>query len=153
MPQGKPLDPAKRAAILADIDAGKNRNEIARRQEVSASTVSRIAAAHGRSFDRSSVETATRARQADNKARRAALATAALDDADAMRRRALAAEAGRDARDFATAYGIFIDKHAVLERLDSDGGTEQARSMLGALAAGLQAAAQQLDDPPPADAP
>ncbi|MFI7532596.1 hypothetical protein [Streptosporangium sp. NPDC049376] len=143
-----PIDPTTRAAILDSIHAGGKRNEIARQHNVSPSTVSKIARDEGvtTAFDRTQTETATRAKQADNKSRRTQLASLALDDADTMRRRALAAEAGRDARDFATAYGIFIDKHVVLERLDSDNGASEARSMLGAIAEALEVAAANLPD-------
>ncbi|MER7363590.1 hypothetical protein [Nonomuraea wenchangensis] len=146
------LPDAKRAAILDDIRAGKPRNQIAREHEVSPSTVSKIAEENGvtNAFDRAQTENATKAALADNKARRVLLSSQALDDAGVMRLKALESDSGRDARDFATAYGIFIDKHAVLERLDSDGGADSAKGMIGALAAGLQAAYEQL---PPDDQP
>lgn len=147
MPPKKPINDKKRTAILRDVKAGgKSRAQIARDHGVSADSVGRIAktAEIANPFVRTMTEKATRAKQADNKSRRATLASNALDDADVMRQRALASEAGRDARDFATAYGIFIDKHAVLERLDTDNGAEDAKSMIGELASALQAVAEQL---------
>ena len=37
-----------------------------------------------------------------------------------MERRALAADSGRDARDYAAAYGVFIDRHLRLAEADAD---------------------------------
>ncbi|MEV3925135.1 hypothetical protein [Actinomadura coerulea] len=37
-----------------------------------------------------------------------------------MRRRALASDTGRDARDYAAAYGVFIDRHLRLVEVDAD---------------------------------
>ncbi|WP_067184573.1 hypothetical protein [Microtetraspora niveoalba] len=145
----RPLDPTVRAAILNDIRAGqKSARQIGRDHGVATSTVSRLAktTGEGDGWQRSQTEKATRAKQADNRSRRAHLASLALDDADAMRRRALTSEAGRDARDFATAYGIFIDKHATLERFDHDGGADHAKSMIGELADALRTVADQLPD-------
>lgn len=75
-----PLDPAKRAAIADAIRAGgMSRNAIARALGVSAGMVSKVAreleeaGQVDTAFDRSNTETATRAAQVDNAARRAAL--------------------------------------------------------------------------------
>jgi transposase-like protein len=149
----------KRAAILAEIKAGeKSRNQIARDHDVSVGSVTNIARAAGMTdaFDRSSVENATRAVVADNRSRRAALASALLDDADKLRARAWGKyeyyERGqfgpelvsldkpplRDAKEAYVALGIALDKHVVLERHDAtDPGV--MGSLLGTLLDGLQA--------------
>lgn len=143
----KPLDPDKRAAILADIKAGGHScRGIARKHGVSDHAVRKIATENGitDAWSRAQTEKATRARAADNKAARAIEAAQALAVAAELRRKILTAKDGRDARDWATAYGIMSDKHMAYERFDADNGVDEARSMLGALAAGLQAAYDQL---------
>lgn len=83
----KPLDDAKRAAILADIRAGTlSRNAIARAHDVSPSTVTKLAkdAEVTDAFDRSQTVQATRAREADNASRRATLAARRLALAEAL---------------------------------------------------------------------
>ncbi|GIM88885.1 hypothetical protein [Paractinoplanes toevensis] len=149
----------KRAAVLADVKSGeKSRNQIARDHDVSVGSVTNIARAAGMTdaFDRSSVENATRAAVADNRSRRAALASALLDDADKFRARAWGKyeyyERGqfgpelvsldkpplRDAKEAYVALGIALDKHVVLERHDAtDPGV--MGSLLGTLLDGLQA--------------
>lgn len=139
-----PLDPTKRAAILEQIREGKPRNEIARDLGVSGSSVSKIARENELAFDRTKTEKATRARALDSKAARSVEAVESLAVASDLRQRVLAARDGRDARDWATAYGIMSDKHMAFDRYDNDNGAEGARSMLGALAAGLQAAYDQM---------
>ncbi|MEV1202799.1 hypothetical protein [Microbispora rosea] len=120
MPQGRPLDPDLRAAILDDIRAGKTRNEISRDRGVSPSTVSRLATANGLSFDRSMTKAATEAAQADAASDRATLATESLAAARAALRRAVEALPEASARDAAVAYGIMIDKHRALIDMDRD---------------------------------
>ena len=120
MTSGRPLTDRDRDQVRALHSEGCNRNEIARRLGRAQSTVSKIARELGLAFDRSRTTAATEARQADAKARRTELANLALDDADAMRRRALAADSGRDARDYAAAYGVFIDRHLRLTEADAD---------------------------------
>ena len=151
-----PIPDHTRAAILTDIRAGtKSRAQIARDHNVSRGSVTNIATEAGQAtaFDRTATKNATQAVIADNKARRAALATLNLADDNHMRTRARDAQSGRDARDYATAYGIFIDKHLKLVDHDSDTGAEGAKSMLGALVTGLRAVAAELgpdddtDDP------
>jgi len=160
-----PLDPAKRAAIAEDIRAGKARNAIARERGVSPATVSNIARENNLTFDRTLTETATRAKQIDNKARRAALAERLLDKAtdllDLMDEPYLVYAFGgkdndynehlrdrppaTDLRNLMTSAAVAIDKHAVLEKLDTDSGAAGARSMLGELGAALQIAAGQMN--------
>lgn len=120
MPQGRPLDPDLRDAILDDIRAGKTRNEISRTRGVSASTVSRLATANGLRFDRSMTKAATEAAQADAASERASLAAASLAAARAALRRAVEALPEASARDAAVAYGIMVDKHRSLVDMDRD---------------------------------
>lgn len=138
MPPRLPDD--KRAAILADIQAGtKSRNQIARDRGVSVSTVTKLAQESGNAdaFDRSQTKSATAAAQADNRAKRAAEATAAIDAAPLLRMNLLTAQNGRDAQGWAVAYGIVLDKHSMLEKHDAtDPGA--MGSLLGSLLEGLQ---------------
>lgn len=152
----------KRTAILADIKAGKLGNrEIARKHDVAPSTVTKIAKDSGQTgaFERSQTENATRAVVADNRSRRAQLASDLLTDAQRFRERAWAPysyyERGqfgpelvtldkpplKDAKEAYVAIGISLQRHAELEKLDSDRGEERAKSMLGQLAEALNVAA------------
>lgn len=67
----------KRAAILADIRAGKPRNHIAREHDVALGTVTNIARENGvkDAFDRSATKKATEAKVIDHRARLADLAS------------------------------------------------------------------------------
>jgi uncharacterized protein with PIN domain len=157
-----PLSDRKRRAILADIEAGeKSRNQIARDHKVSVSSVTRLAPAG--SFDRSKTEVATRAKVADTKARRADLAALLLDDAHRLRTRLWEASkqiasspAGpevitldlppaRDAKDFMAAVSGAVKSHVDIEKLDTDTGANDAKSMLGALGQALQVAADNIN--------
>lgn len=153
MPPRIPDD--KRVAILADVQAGaKGRNQIARDHGVALSTVTKLAKEAGATtaFDRTQTENATRAVVADNRSRRAAIASALLDDVERFRERAWSSysyyERGqfgpelvtldkpplKDAKEAYVAIGISLQRHAELEKLDADRGDEGARSMLGDLA-------------------
>jgi hypothetical protein len=160
-----PIDSKLRAAIIADIQAGKKRNEIARERRVSSSTVSLIAKAEGLNFDRSKTEIATRAVQVDSKARRAALAARLLNKAaelldlmdepylvhsfggrdNSYNEQLLDRAPASDLRNLMTSAAVAIDKHAVLEKLDVDSGAASAKSMLGELGAALQVAADHMN--------
>jgi len=117
------IDDGRRAAIIADIQAGsKSARQIAKDHGVSASLVSKIAGdehVHG-AFERAQTKKAREALTEDSKAIRAQLAARSLTDADILRQRALKSESARDARDYATAFAIFVDKHLVLDAHDSD---------------------------------
>lgn len=161
MPPRLPDD--KRAAILADIQAGaKGRNQIARDHGVALSTVTKIAKDSGTAdaFDRTQVEIATRAVVADNRSRRARIASELLDDVARFRQRAWSPytyyERGmegpelvtldlpplKEAKEAYVAIGISLQRHAELEKLDADRGDEGARSMLGDLAEALEQVAR-----------
>jgi hypothetical protein len=149
----------KRSAILADIKAGdKGRNQIARDHGVALSTVTKIAKDSGATdaFDRTQMENVTRAVVADNRSRRAKLASDLLDDAARLRERAWSAysyyERGqfgpelvtldkpplKEVKEAYVSLAVAVDKHVVLERHDAtDPGV--MGSLLGTLLEGLQA--------------
>ncbi|MFC7739715.1 hypothetical protein ACFQXA_37715 [Nocardiopsis composta] len=79
-----------RAAILDDIRAGGTCRGIARKHGVGPATVASIAKENGLNgaFERTQTEAATRAKTADNRARRAALSAGLLEDAERLRERA-----------------------------------------------------------------
>ncbi|MFF0378771.1 hypothetical protein [Actinoplanes missouriensis] len=162
MPPRIPDD--KRAAILADIKAGtKSRAQIGRDHGVSAPTVGKLANEAGikDAFSRTQTENATRAVVADNRSRRAQIASDLLDDVARFRERAWSKytyyERGSDGPELVTldlpplkeakeayvAIGISLQRHAELEKLDADRGDEGARSMLGDLAEAIGQAARE----------
>jgi transposase-like protein len=156
-----PLDPQLRADILRDIQDGQlSRNEIARRRNVSPSTVSKIAKDEGQSaaFDRTQTAKATRAKQIDNAARRTVLIDRMYDVASHMLDRVtspytqvVSGPAGaefvttklpplRDAQAGMSSAAIAIDKAARMEAANGDSRVEQARTLLGGLMSDLVAA-------------
>ncbi len=169
MPPRIPDD--KREAILEDLQSGQelSARRIGARHGVSDFTVRKIAAENGitDAFSREHTENATRARLADLKERRSLLAAGLLDDAEALRERAWTeyvhtAPVGQkletitvalpplaEVRNAYAAIGIATDKHLALIKHDGGIGLDEAKSMLGAVAEGLQAAYEQLkaDDP------
>lgn len=167
MAQGQPLTDKQRNAIARDIAAGKKRNEIAREHGVSPSTVSKIAREENATFDRTMTETATRAKQADNRSRRAQISSDLLDDVQRLRERAwspyayyVASKDGAqrveldlpplsEVRNAYASIGIALDKHGVLERADADSGAAGAVSMLSGIAEALEKVAEVLDAEPP----
>jgi hypothetical protein len=147
--------------------AGESRNAIATAIDRSGATVSKIAKELGLSFDREGVKAATEAKVADARARRAALMLDLLDDAAKLRRQMWVETTYIDhgGRDFTKAEWKQPEPSAAdklklmqatataanasmkLEEHDTgNGGVEGAKSMLGALAAGLQAAYEQMPD-------
>lgn len=142
-----PLDPGKRAAILADIHEKKlGRNEIARKHGVSGSTVSLIASDEGLldAFDRAETKAATAARVVAMTETRASLANVSLEVAEVALARLRKALVRANAKDAAIAYGIAIDKHMALARFDTDDGASDAASLVKGLADGLSAAYEQM---------
>lgn len=143
---------------------GLSLHEIARRMGRGKTTISRHAASMGLSWDRSKTIEATKARTADVKALRAELKhqflvkagelLAQMDEPylvfnfggkdNSYNDRLLDRPPTADLRNLMTAAAVAVDKHAVLERLDSDGGAEQAKSMIGELAGALRAVADHL---------
>ncbi len=161
MPPRIPDD--KRAAILAEVKAGtKGRNQIARDHGVSVGTVTNIANSAGigqTAFDRSVSEKATQAVVADNRSRRARIASELLDDVERLRKRAwepytyyergqqgpelvtLEQPPQKEAKEAYVAIGICLQRHAELEKHDADRGDEKAKSMLTDLAKALKVVA------------
>ncbi|MGW1679377.1 helix-turn-helix domain-containing protein [Saccharopolyspora sp. NPDC002376] len=164
-----PTTDEERARVRRLHAQGKTRNDIAREIGRSPSTVSKIARELGLTFDRSKTAAATHAKQVDNKTRRAELSAELLRRAGELlaqidRPHIVYAFGGpenvynehqldkpptSDIRNLMQSASIALQRHADLERIDSGSQAEDARSMLGSLAAGLQAAYDQL---PPADA-
>jgi hypothetical protein len=147
--------------------AGESRNAIAEAIGRSGASVSKIAKELELSFDRSKVKAATEAKVADARARRAALMLDLLDDAARLRAQiwkphVYVDHGGRDferqtweqpeptAQDklkLMQATATAANTSMKLEEHDTgSGGVDGAKSMLGALAAGLQAAYEQLPD-------
>lgn len=153
-----PMDPAKRAAIIADIEAGRGRNDIARRHDVGQATVTRIAAQEGitEAWDRSASKRATELRAIDVRQRQTELAHLLLEDAHRLRRQlwepcTVFKFGGKDntlathdlpepdfegKRNLMTTLAIAVDKVGVLTRDDSQG-LAAVDSWLRSLGAGV----------------
>lgn len=142
---------------------GMTRNDIARDIGRSPSTVSKIARGLGLSFDRSATAAATAAKQRDNKARRADIVARLyvrveriLDRLEAPEYRFTATSVngietrtldhvpGQEEKALSGAISGNLGAAARLEQIDAHKGADDAHSMLGQLAAGLQAAYDQL---------
>ncbi|MFL1440408.1 hypothetical protein [Nocardiopsis protaetiae] len=154
------IDDDKRAAIVTDLNAGKTRNQIARDHNVSPSTVSKIAQEEQHAFDRTQTIHATRAKQADNRARRAQLASDLLGDAERLRKQLWeparhGAFGGRDnvwseveldeptfgdKRAILTSVQTAVRASAELEKVDATSTSDGAKSMLGKLFDGVKQA-------------
>lgn len=137
---GRPITDDERAR-LADLHAqGLSRNEIARELGRAQSTISKLAAAAGLTFDRARTAEATRVKVVDAKARRAQLATDLLADAERMRQQLwtpttiynfggkentynehqVERPPFRDQRDIVHSVGLLVDKHVRLTEVDAD---------------------------------
>jgi hypothetical protein len=163
----RPITEEDRQRVRELHAASRNRNQIARELGRSGSTISKIAGELGLSFDRTTVKAATEARVADARARRAALMLDLLDDAQRLRRQiwqphTYIDHGGRnfvearweqpeptpaDKLKLMQAAGTATNASLRLDLHDGDGSTDSAKSMLGALATGLQAAYSQLQPP------
>lgn len=133
-----PLDPAKRAAILADIQAGNaSCRGIARAHDVSRTTVSQIAKDAGlnEAFGRQQTKKATEAAQVDHKARLVAIASRAAGITENI----AASLEGMTVEDWSAVspysrgliFGIMADKARELAADDDD--SAQIASLLGDL--------------------
>lgn len=162
----KPITEEDRRRVRALHAAGRNRNQIAKEIGRSGSTVSKIAAELGLSFDRDAVKAATEARVADAKARRAELMHALLDDAEKLRRqlfsptvihsfggkdntyasRDVPQPLFRDQRDIMQSVSTAITASLRIDDHDTDTGTEGAQSMVGSLFDALRGAYDQMQD-------
>jgi transposase-like protein len=168
----KPLSARKRNAVLADIraarDNGSSAGKIARDHSIARSTVTKIAADNGLAdaFERTQTSKAARAKQLDNKAKRAQLQSDLLDDAQKLRKRAwepykivIGGPEGAeivtlelpplpDVRAAYTSIGIIADKDRAYERDKADGGgVDHAKSMLGRLFTGLAEVVGETETP------
>lgn len=136
------LPDGQREAILADINAGKARNRIARDHDVSPGTVSNIAKRAGvtDAFDRTQTKNATEAAVADNKALRASTSRRFLEEANALlddlhkphivfniggkdniyTEHLLDRAPTGDLRNLVVSAATAFDKHLAAERHDSD---------------------------------
>lgn len=166
MPRPTPVTDEDRRRVRELHTQGLSRNAIARRIHRSGRTVSRIADDLGLTFERGEqVKAATEARKVDARAKRAALAVALLDDADRLRQQlwqpahyvdhggkeferadwTMPEPTFADKRNIMQATGVAVDRAVKLDEYDADPGIDAAKSMLGALAAGLGAAYDQLN--------
>lgn len=166
MTNPRPVTEADHERVRELHAQGLSRNEIARQLRRSGKTISRIAVDLGLSFERGEqIRAATEARKVDARARRAALAVALLEDADRLRRQlwqpasyvdhggkeyfrvdwTLNEPTFSDKRNIMQAIGVAVDRAVKLDEYDADPGIDAAKSMLGALAKGLGAAYDQLN--------
>lgn len=170
------IDETRRAAILADIEAGgQSLRAIAEQHGVSKSTVSTYAKAAGidGGFDRTKTAVATQARVVDLAARRAELKEQLLDDVARLRQRAwdrygyyergaegpeyveLDLPPLREQRDAYAAINTAVGRYLDLEKADQGQGSTEVASFVGNLADALGAAYDALtrtDDGQAADA-
>ncbi len=162
MTRGRPVDDETRADVRARIAAGQPRNKIAREVGIGAATVSKIADDAGLTFDRSRIESATKARQVDLAAGRTRLAEKMLAASESMldkidepylvynfggkdneyNFRTLDSAPVEVRRSVIVTAGITFDKLTRIVERDN-GGLEQAQGVLDQLAAGFAAAAEQ----------
>ncbi|NRQ35999.1 helix-turn-helix domain-containing protein [Nonomuraea sp. NN258] len=167
-----PVSADEIAQIRLMNEQGATLREVARTLGRAHSTISTIAAREGLTWDRSAhTAAATAAASADNKARRVAIVARLYGQVEALLDRLEADEyawttttvAGvetvtvpeppaQEVKALLQSISAATTSATKLESIDSDQGAEGARSMLGALADGLRAIAQQLpDDEPAAD--
>jgi transposase-like protein len=138
-----PLAPRKRAAILADIDAGMSCRAASRKHGVSQSTVSRLAKDHDRNFERSQTKKATEAAKIDHAAvlvklaaRSASVAGDILASFEAM---GLDDWKAVSPHTRAIALGICADKARELAPDDDEAQAAAAKSVLSAVLDNLTA--------------
>ena len=163
--RGPPITEQDRADVARLHAAGLGRNAIMRETGRSGRIVSAIAKELGLSFVRGKqVKEATEAKKADAASRRARLQVDMLEAAEKllgqMFSKALVFNFGgkentyeektldeppfKDKRDIASALSQLVASSTRLAEFDKGTGIDQAKSMLGALAAGLGAAYDQL---------
>jgi transcriptional regulator with XRE-family HTH domain len=154
---GTPLTDDQRAEVERLARTGLSQAAVARESGVSRASVARICSAAGITFDRTITAAATAAKQADNRARRAALVQRLYGRTEAVMDR-LEAEAyeytvvvagqgvqsvtdeyppAQDERALSSAVGGYLTAAAKLEAVDAEGQATGVRSMLGDLAAAL----------------
>ncbi|MBT2449469.1 helix-turn-helix domain-containing protein [Streptomyces sp. ISL-43] len=138
---------------------GHSRNEIARRMDRSGRTISHLAVELGLTFDRTKTAIATQARVIDGRTRRIALTERLYAQSEKILARLERDEhhivevsigkvvrytaadlPSADVRNLLNASALAMNQAVKLESIDSNGGIDDAKSMLGQLAAGLTAA-------------
>lgn len=154
---GAPITETTRRHIKDLHAAGKSCNAIAKEAGVAASTVSKICKQEGLSFDRTNTRAAVASHAIDAKARRAELKQLLLEDAHRLRAQLwqparLVNFGGKDntlaeitldqplfvdKKNILTAVGIAVDRVEKLEKLDNDGGVQDAESMIQKLIEGI----------------
>ncbi|MEU9714983.1 helix-turn-helix domain-containing protein [Streptomyces sp. NPDC047976] len=151
---------------------GLGRNAIARELHRSPRAVSVICEELGLTFDRTAAAVATEARMVDIRARRTDIMERLQAQAEKILARLKRQEhrvrevsfgkvvtyeveelPAQDVRNLMVAVSIATTQAAKLEALASDGGVNDAKSMLGQLAAGLTAAYQAMDAEGDGDTP
>lgn len=162
---GRPVTDETRADVRSLHAEGLGRNEIARRLTRSPRTISVLAEELGLNFDRTATAVATQARVIDARARRVALierynehAHRALDRLDREEHNITEVSIGKvvkykaaelptgDVRNLMQASIAASNQVAKLEALDTNNGVDDAKSMLGQLAAGLTAAYDAMNE-------
>lgn len=153
------------AEILRLAREGVSRNAIAKQVKRSPDTVSRVCKDHGVSFDRAAPAAAIAARLIDLKAKRQALQIKLLDKADKLldeidephvyfnfggkdntyEEHEQPCPSPGDKRYLMQAATAAIKSQLDIDARDGDNGAEGAKSMIGAIAAGLEAAARELE--------
>lgn len=156
------LDKAKRRSIVAMIEEGTGRNEIARSVGVAASTVSSVAKQAGLTFDRQQTAVAAVAQATDARARRQALGARMLGDLEEARLRLAMEPHARGFQAAAQGLDALARAYGNIAKIDGPDSTEndQAVSMLGRLQIDLKAVVASSgwrpggpDSPPPHDPP
>ncbi|WP_104087988.1 helix-turn-helix domain containing protein [Arthrobacter sp. GMC3] len=153
----KPISDTTRQQIIDLHTFGTSRNAIAKEAGVAPSTVSKVCKAAGLDFDRTGTRAATASKVIDAKARRAELKELLLEDAHRLRKQLweptvvfnfggkdntyeesqLPEPIFADKKNILSAVGIAVDKVEKLEKLDNDGGVQDAESMIQKLIDGI----------------
>lgn len=153
----KPISDTVRQTIIDLHSVGQSRNAIAKAAGVSAGTVTNVCKAAGLTFDRTATRAAVAAHAIDAKARRAELKELLLEDAHRLRKQlweptivfnfggkdntyeesSLSEPVFADKKNILSAVGIAVDKVEKLEKLDNDGGVQDAESMIQKLIDGI----------------
>jgi hypothetical protein len=143
-------------ARLRELHAlGWSTRRIADEMGYSKTEVARHGNQLGLEWNRARTAAATQAKVVDNKARRAALTSALLDDVEKIRGKFWApytfVAGSKDGpavldlpepdaaslRNYVTSAAVLIDKHVALAKVDQDGGRAQALSLVEAMVTGL----------------
>lgn len=143
----KPLDETVRAEIVRLAKTGMTRNAIAEQIGCSPATVSRWAHRAGHEFDRNATESATQAKQADMRAKRASIAAGALDRAGEIVAKLALATDPKALQLLALAFASMARGHSELMKLDPHMGesAEEVRSALRDFITGVKERAKDIE--------